>query len=470
MQDDQDLLEDREMEVWDSEPPPAPPRERAPGLWLPLLIALLGVMLLVLLAVLDARAQERQTWGDALLYSEPLPIPEDENILPVILRRLPEPRSPLLDGIEESPQGRKAVEQLQLDKGEWVVLLPASDDALTDLLADGRIPARGRFEALAGDLARGTSFELDGHEFEAVGRFQRGVGGLAFAFVVPDDEAYRPLFAPETGATKGCIDLIGRQRLAAIPADEAKQFPEPIGPMMRAGKGVPACVVLGLILVALGGSMFYYRIFIRMASRGVRGAQGMIEDVRDRPGLFWGMHVLMYGVFFLMMLLAVNYPIATMRIGHYVGEELTKGSLSHIGAAYASGDVMLAAVVTFAHNYFVATLLYTIVLSLIVPFGGVIKNLLTFLVVGFVMAPIWLGSAWGLSFHSITMAIELGAYIIVSFAVAVLPIRAAEGYSRGEFWPQVARGLETVWGAALISGCMLAVAALYEAATLILLT
>ena len=467
MQDDRDLLEDREMEVWESEPPP---RERPPGLSLPLLIALSGVVLLAVLALLDAQAQERQMWGDALLYAKPLPIPEDEQILPVILRQLPEPRSPLLDGLEETAQGREAVQKLQLDKGEWVVLLPVSGDTLMGLLADGRIPARGRFEAVAGDLARGTSFELDGHKFEVVGRLQRGVGGLSFAFVLPDDETYRPLFAPETGATKGWLDLSGRQRLAALPPDEVKQFPEPVGPMPRAGKGVPAGVILGLLLVALGGSVFYYRIFIRLASRGVRGAQGMLEDVRDRPGLFWGMHVLMYGVFFLMMLLAVNYPIATMRIEHYVGEELTKGSLRHIGAAYASGDVMLAAVVTFAHNFFLATLLYTIVLSLVVPFGGVIKNLLTFMVVGFVMAPLWLGSAWGMSFHSITMAIELGAYIVASFAVAVLPIRAAQGFSRGEFWPQFVRGLQTVWGAVLISGSMLAAAALYEAATLILLT
>jgi len=467
MQDDRDLFEDREMEVWESEPPV---RERAPGLWLPLLIALSGVMFLALLAILDARAQEWQRWGDALLYAEPLPIPEDEQILPVILRRLPEPRSPLLDTLEETSQGRDAVEKLQLDKGEWVVLLPASDDTLKDLLADGRIPARGRFEALAGDLAHGTSFELDGHEFEVVGRLQRGVGGLAFTFVVPDDETYRPLFAAETGATNGWLDLIGRQRLAAMPTEELDQFPKSVGPMTRAGKGVPAGVVLGLVLVALGGSVTYYRVFMRLAARGVRGAQGMLEDVRDRPGLFWGMHVLMYGVFFLMMLLAVKYPIATMRIEHYVGEELSEGSLRHIGAAYASRDVMLAAVVTFAHNYFLATLLYTIVLSLVVPFGGVIKNLLTFMVVGFAMSPLWLGAAWGMSFHSITMAVELGAYIVASFAVAVLPIRAVEGFSRGEFWPQLRRGLQTVWGAALISGSMLAFAALYEAATLILLT
>ena len=466
MQDDQDLLEDRDLDVWDSEPPQ---RERPRGLWLPLLIALSGVMLLALLALLDARAQERQTWGNALLYAEPLPIPEDEQILPVILRRLPEPRSPLLDGLEETPQGREAVEKLQLDKGEWVVLLPASDNTLKDLLADGRIPARGRFEALAGDLARGSSFEIDGHKFEVVGRLQRGVGGLVFAFVVPDDEAYRPLFAPETGATKGWLDLIGRQQLAALPTEEVERFPQPVGPMTRAGKGVAAGVVLGLVLVALGGSVTYYRIFMRLAARGVGGAQGLLEDVRDRPGLFWGMHVLMYGVFFLMMLLAVKYPIATMRIEHYVGEELSKGSLRHIGAAYASRDVMLAAVVTFAHNYFLATVLYTFVLSLVVPFGGVIKNLLTFMVVGFAMSPLWLGSAWGMSFHSITMAVELGAYIVASFAVAVLPIRAAQGFSRGQFWPQLVRGLQTVWGAVLICGSMLAFAALYEAATLILL-
>ncbi|MCX5771890.1 MAG: hypothetical protein NTZ09_16690 [Candidatus Hydrogenedentes bacterium] len=467
MQDDQDLLEDRDLEVWEAKPPP---RDQTRGLMLPLLIALSGVMLLALLALLDAQAQEPQVWGNALLYAGPLPIPEDEQIIPVLMRQMPEPRSPLLDGFEETSQGREAVQKLQLDKGEWVVLLPVSDDVLKTLLADGRIPARGRFEALAGDLARGASFEIDGHEFKVVGRLQRGVGGLGFAFVVPDDETYRPLFTPDLGATTGWLDLIGRERLATMPAEQREQFPETVGPSARAGKGVAAGVVLGLVLVALGGSVTYYRIFMRMAARGVGGAQGMLEDVRDRPGLFWGMHVLLYGVLFLMMLLAVKYPVAAMRIEHYVGEELSKGSLRHIGEAYASRDVVLAAVMTFAHNYFLATLLYTFVLSLVIPFGGVLKNLLTFMVVGFAMSPLWLGSAWGMSFHSITMAVELGAYIVASFAVAVLWIRVVQGLSRGQFWSQLVRGLQTVWGAALISGAMLAVAALYEAASLILLT
>jgi len=465
MQDDRDLLDEQELEAWDLEPPP--PQARA-GLALPLTIVLAGVILLVVLAVLDARALKSQEWGGALLYDEPLPIEEDENILPVMMRRLPEPRSPLIESLEQMPDGQEVIEQLQLDKGEWVVLLPVSDETLAGLLESGRIPSRGRFEAVAGALARGDSFELAGHEFEVVGRLERGVGGLGFTFVVPDDEAYRPLFE-EDGAQQGWLDLMGRERLAGLPREHVEEWPEPVGPMTRAGKGVPLGVILGLVLVALGGSFTYYRILLRLSARRGGYIQPLLDEVRARPGLFWGVHVLMYGAFFLMMVLAASYPLVTMRMEHYLSRELTEGSLRHVGAAYASGDILYAAIVTFGHNYFVATLLQTFALSLVIPFGGVIKNLLTFLVVGFAMAPIWAGSAAGMSFHSITMAVELGAYIVASFAVAVYWIRIGQGISRGEFGNYLKQGLRVLGGAVLVSGAMLAIAALYEAATLILL-
>lgn len=465
MQDDRDLLDEQDLEAWDLEP--APLKEGA-GLRLPLLIVLAGVFLLIILAVLDGWAIKNQEWGGALLYDKPLPIEEEENILPVMLRRLPEPRSPLIEWLEEMPEGQEVIKQLRLDKGEWVVLLPVSDQTLVHLLASGRIPSRGRFEAVAGDLARGNSFQLNGHEFHVVGRLKRSVGGLAFTFIVPDDEAYRPLFQ-EDGARQGWLDLNGRERLASLPPEVAKEWPEPVGAMTRAGKGVPMGVILGMVLVALGGSVTYYRIFLRMRTRRPARTRQILEEVHDRPGLFWGMHVLMYGAFFTMMVLATAYPLVTMRMEQYLSQQLTEGSMKHVGAAYASGDILFAAAVTFAHNYFLATIIQTFAISLVIPFGGVIKNLLTFLAVGFAMAPLWAGSAAGMSFHSITMAVELGAYIVASFAVAVFWIRIGRGIFAGTFRDEFLKGLKALGGAAILSAVMLAVAALYEATTLILL-
>jgi hypothetical protein len=345
--------------------------------------------------------------------------------------------------------------------------MPAA--TLTPLLASGRLPAPGKLEALAGDLASRDAFDLDGATFSVVGRLQRGVNALAYAYVVLESGGLQQYFTPASGATSGWIDPEGLNRLEDDETHLAgEDSPKAVGGFTRSVSWIAGLTFAGLILVAASGSFLQVRFLRYSASRTAGPLSAVLRELDARPGLLASMHVLLYGVFFLVMLLAFAYPVANIRAALLVRDAFLKGELSYIGDAYASGDILRAAAATFVHNYFVATILFTLLPSLAIPFVGVLKNLLSFGVMGFVMAPLWTGSAPQLVYHCITMTLEMEAYIVASFVVIVFPLRVFKGLTatgRGE----IIQGIRIVAGSALLAGIMLAVAALYEATTLIIL-
>jgi hypothetical protein len=67
------------------------------------------------------------------------------------------------------------------------------------------------------------------------------------------------------------------------------------------------------------------------------------------------------------------------------------------------------------------------------------------------------------------MALELEAYILASFVVLVWPLRLWRAVTGGAFGREVFTGLRILLGGAIVTGVMLAAAALYEAVTLIMM-
>lgn len=441
---------------------------------LPLAMVVAGVLVIAIANAVESGHAMNQLWSSALFVPDaPLPETENEGLVSVQVRRLSEEESPeavlLLNTLRASPEGTRIIESMSLDKGEWIVCLPVSDEILSRLLATGRLPEKGKCEALAGDLARQDHFRLDGQPFQVVGRLQRGVGGLGFAYVVRHDDAARPFFAPSTGATTGYIDPDGmdRQRNEAEEVHVGRRSAV-IGNLPRTSLFVTLTAILGLMLVALGGSWFQVNVFRYWGGRTTRRVWSLLNEMRDRPVLFTSVHVVLYGLLFAAMLAGVREPLANARMGSFIADEFSRGDLSYIGAAYGRGDILAATAATFCHNYFVATLALSLLPSLIIPMAGFVKNLLTFGVVGFVMSPVWTGAASGYIYHCITMTLELEAYIVASFAVMVLAIRAIRGATVGNMWGQYKRGFVVVAGGALLTAVMLLIAASYEAVTIIL--
>ena len=366
-----------------------------------LLICACGMGVLHYTAREEERLEASQAWGEALLVlNATIPEGEEENVIVVDALRLPESSlpetSPLLAELRATPGGNELIEQTGLDRNERVICGEFPEQMLTRALASGRLPVPGKREVLAGDITRFDSFELGEQTFRVVGHLQRGVGALTFSYLLPDHESVWALFGEDGGAVLGWYhpegEAVFRERDDWFDADAE---PEIAGLSTRTSDRIALATIAGLALVVLGGMMAQYLVLKNWVGRW-RPFKAVVDEIVQRPSLFWQLHVVLWGIFFAMSILALYHPLANMRLAAYVTQEFTDGSLGYIGAAYASGDIARAAWATFLHNYVVATLLMTILPSLLIPFAGVAKTAVSFGAVAFAMSPIWTGFVGGL--------------------------------------------------------------------------
>lgn len=227
----------------------------------------------------------------------------------------------------------------------------------------------------------------------------------------------------------------------------------------------------GLVLVAAAGYSMATRLCLRPGPARGTLLGPLFREVARRRGLWNTLHALLYVLFFYAMVAGYALPEANYQVIHYVTDIFSKsGDLGYIGDAYASHDILRAALATFENNYIQQTLVMTFLLSLTGIPLGVLKTFGSFLLAGLALSPIWVGSASGYIFHSATMALEFEGYIIACFAVLVWTIRLYRTLTvSGGRMRELGGGIAVLFAAALASGIVLAVAALYEAATLILL-
>ncbi len=454
------------------------PLHKGPAL--PFVLLAAGLTLVAVLGRLEAQGRSQQVWAHAVLVLGDVDLDGEASgeALPIWVREVPEENFPALhtalEELRKTLQGEGVISRLELDRGERVVFLPASGETLASMLASGKLPEPGKPQVLAGDLAGLDSFVMDGVTFRVVGRLQRGVSGLTFAYVLPADEALDEHFSQEAGAMRGWLDPVGLQRLAGKDdgvdtGEEAISGAVRVGGVTRTAPEVSWGTLLGLLLVAVGGAVAQVRLFRWLSRRRCGVFRSGLAEIALRPRLVVFMHLFLYGLFFGFMCAAIRYPVLNARVVGFVSGEFTDGSLSYIGAAYASESIWRAALATFHHNYIVATVSFAILPSLILPFAGVVKNALSFAVAGFAMAPLWTDSADLLVYHAVTLALELEAYIVAAFIVCVLPIRAIKGIAHDRFLAEWSRGLRAIGSGTLLTGVMLAIAAFYEATTLVLL-
>ena len=222
------------------------------------------------------------------------------------------------------------------------------------------------------------------------------------------------------------------------------------------------------MLITLGGTLTMYNgIAWWFYRNNDNSSRHLAKAVMDWRSIYFTLHLLLYGVLFTFMFAGLNFPLHNYRFTEIVANIFSEGDLQHVGDAYASGSVLSATWATFYNNYIDQTLLLVYAISLIaIPFG-VIKTALSFALVGFVMVPVWVGQNAGYSYHSITMVLELQAYILACFAVVMWPVFLLWGLARNNFREEAKSGLFVMLHSALLVGIILLVAAFYEAVTLI---
>ena len=430
-----------------------------------------GLLVILATATLDGRDRTSQTWRGVIFAPEGRP--PWEGALTIHVRSVPLHHFPTQQALYDQARDTIAqadAEAMGLDMTERIISVDMPSTDFETLLESGRPPVPGKPELVAGVYTRLDRFELDGTTFEVVGRLQPGIPGLHFAYLLPTDPVWNPIFAGSEEATTGWLDPDGAERISKMEAPEAFLEQERVvGLQAPARTAYALVVILGLLLVAIGGALVHVALFQRWARLRAGVLSPMFAAIAQHRRLVLGMHLLLFGGFFLSMFTSMRYPVISIFLQEFIAHEFSEGGLAYVGAAYASGNIILATGATFLNNYLLQTVLLTICISFVVPMIGVLKTLASFVLVGFGMAPLWAGMSGMFVFHCITMTLELEGYIFACVAVCVFWIRLQEGLRQRQLKDGFLAGIKVVGSGTLLSGIMLALAGLYEATTLILL-
>lgn len=425
-----------------------------------------GVAIMVISAVIDFRASQGP-WRDGFAFIGPAP--DLPNLVPFV-----EYRPPAADFQFKSWSPLK------------ILFIDFSESDWKSILAEGEIPKPGEGEALAGVLCRPEKIVVNGETYRVTGRVRRDAAGFSTAYLIPHDAAVIESLAKKDG-TAGLADA--RTRTGFYDRDARRrmsepdfEWPEDVGPLfvhdaVPMPPGVPFLVLAGLALTLYGAAVLQWRLVLWL--HRVSGAfDGLVAACREHARLFRFVHMLNYSVFLYVMLAGILAPQANLAASEWVFKAFSEGSLKELGKAYIDGNVPLAAWETFRNNFIVQTFLMSTLPSLLVPLFGVGKTLLSLAVVGFAMAPVWSGGAEPMTFHWLTIALELEAYILVSFGICVYTARAWKAIVVGLREPdeevpsartEFRFGFEALASATMYACLALAIAAIYEAVTLIAL-
>jgi hypothetical protein len=329
------------------------------------------------------------------------------------------------------------------------------------------MPTLGTTEVLAGPLCRFDRFKIDGLDFEVVGRLQRGTAGFAFSYLAQYNDATRLVFENKPATMFGWVDPEGLGK----PEKFEGKVPQNMNMVSPLAPTVPATVwltIAALGLIAVGGTSLTSQWLPVLATRALV-FRPLGETLRSHPRLFMILHALNYGALAAAMAVGLRYPLFNLSVLTFVSSMFFEGELNYIGSAYLSRDIVAAAAATFANNFVVQTCALTILPSMLLPFVGLVKTMASLAVVGFAMAPNWTGLSEMLTYHSITLILEVEAYTLATFAVCVYPAKLFRGWQQGSLVAAL-RGAAALMGSAtLMAGIVLFVAAFYEAITLILI-
>ncbi|HPU96628.1 MAG TPA: hypothetical protein PLO53_01600 [Candidatus Hydrogenedentes bacterium] len=409
----------------------------------------------------------------------------------------------------------------------WLIVLEAAPETLAPFIESGRVPDPGRPELLAGELIAPacSAVDIQGMHYDVTGRLQSGIPAFSWAFVAVSGIGTAPLLegAPEVWA--GWLDPTGLDRLDSFQASleeppgvsdgsaeeketgtEAPQLrswngdenpdgrpsdvpesgqPEAlseggegsgeafwIADPCRTRPGITGSALAALFLSFLGGALLQWGIIRSMfgRSRPDHFFYAFLRDAIRHARLWKWLHAVYYGWVLLCMLAAVALPVISLFLLGAVQEVFSEGSLAYVGAAYESGNILHAAWATFYNNYIVQTVRNTILLSIFGIPVGVFLVFSTLFPTALVMSPVWTQTVSGYALHSVTMALELQAYLLAVFAVLCWSRRVFFFIMRPGRLTSVELifGVKSLAGAILFIGAQLALAALYESITLLI--
>ncbi|HIJ52857.1 MAG TPA: hypothetical protein HPP66_06840 [Planctomycetes bacterium] len=353
------------------------------------------------------------------------------------------------------------------------------DDFTPEMLEWGRLPAGGKAEVLAGFATSSRDeINVDGRPFKIVGLLKKGISVFANSYLVGEGAAAEELFVPDEEAIQNAYilrlpkeqqgDLETRKQLkGAFPRSQFTGY----APLIRTQPAAFFIYVGGLALLCSGGCLALFTLYCILADR-IRNKwlRLPLAEIRRYKHLFITMNLIYFGAVVVFML--VSYAVPELQSCFLVGvsSQITEGSgiLGIAGEAYASKNILRAAVTTFAINFPLGSLACITFPSVIVPGAGSLIAGLRASLWGLLLAPTFDALSGMMVPHSVTLLLEGHGYVIAAFfgvLVLVYLFRKAEGPSAGTRYGRAL--LMNIRGNLLVI-IVLAVAAVYEAIEVIL--
>jgi len=385
---------------------------------------------------------------------------------------------------DEAPEkgiGTKARVRVKLIE---VPLEQAGLDA--NALQSGRLPEPGRDEIIAGARIEPRDELLVGsHSLKVVGVLKPDIALFADSFLIPPSDSAGTLFS-------AVVPSVLPARLVRMPADGLrdqkfrkdfeKAYPtEKYSAFLPPQRLEPRAYFLylaGLALLLFGGSGALIGFFRWLAGRpgmsteaGARFFAGPIVEMSQRPRLLWAVHLLYFGLVIVGSVLVYEQPEVQAILLGKVGEALTQKNnpLGVAGEAYQSGNIARAAVVTFVINFFLGSLAYITLPSVLFFGAGLLLSWLRAFMWGFLLAPAIPALAYSMLPHSGTMLLEGEGYILAAFFGGLIPIHTVSSRLGGNPLSRWGRVLLLNFTANFWVALVLAVAAIYEATEVILM-
>lgn len=338
------------------------------------------------------------------------------------------------------------------------------------MLISGRLPEPGKPEALAGDLTPTEPFKIDDTMYNVVGVLSRDYAPFLGSYIISFESLPK---IPENSlpgfAFPDSVSLFMKLQQANGKEYEKIDLTEGVsGLQVRTTDLFAFGTAISLLIICLSLKELLFLFYRRLANPPTTLLGPLFTEVYQRRKLFRFVNTFFYTVFFVNLFVALYNPETHRLIIYYITHVFSEGDLQYIGEAYEQGDIIRAAITTFHNNFWIQTFLLTILIS-IPPFMlGLFKNLISFSFAGYAMSPIWTGSAIQLSFHSITIVLELEAYILAVFAVILWTYYFWNAiFTRKQVKNKLSKGFRVLIASTLVSGCILAIAGLYEAITII---
>ena len=193
--------------------------------------------------------------------------------------------------------------------------------------------------------------------------------------------------------------------------------------------------------------------------------QSAVRLVQRHGRAYLAINVAFYGLVALGTAYSFANPRLQTELTQAIVESFGVAPLSVARDAYLSGNVALAALVTFLVNFFLGSLVALTLPSLLIPYAGVFLGFYRAALWGVALAPTTPELATAMVPHSLTLVLEGQAYILAMLGVHVLWSSAIGGFGKGisAMAAGYLAGLRANARIYILVALVLAVAAVYEA-------